>query len=187
MVSQINNPKIIKLIQLLNKKGHSIGLHPSYDVDLDEFSFLKEANKLKHIFFSKGIIQDKIGLRMHYLKFFHPRTSYKCIESNLNYDSSLGYANMPGFRCGTCKEFTLFDPIKNEILDLKERPLIFMESSLFIKDNFRDSGISGLKYALILKQKCSDVDGEFLFLWHNCQLESKEKKEIYERLVSPLK
>ena len=181
---KINNPKILKLIIELKEKGHNIGLHPSYDTDLDNFSLKQQSETLKNFFSKNQFSQDKIGSRMHYLRFFHPKTSYQCLESQITYDSSLGYAAMPGFRCGTCREFILFDAVQNKTLELKERPLILMESSLFSKETFKYyRNLNPLEIALKLKNKCIEVNGEFLFLWHNCQLDTKSKRDLYEILV----
>ena len=181
---KLNNPEILKLIKELKENGHHIGLHPSYDTDLDNLSLKRQSETLKNLFYKTQINQDKIGLRMHYLRFFHPRTSYQCLESQITYDSSLGYAAMPGFRCGTCREFTLFDAVLNKTMELRERPFILMESSLFSKETFKYyRNISPLEIALKLKNKCIEVNGEFLFLWHNCQLDTKSKRDLYEILV----
>ena len=134
---KINNPKIIKLIKELKQKGHNIGLHPCYDSDLNDLSLERQLETLKNLLSKNQIKQEKIGLRMHYLRFFHPRTSFKCVASQIAYDSSLGYSSIPGFRCGTCKEFTLFDVLRNKTMNLRERPLILMESSLFSKESFK--------------------------------------------------
>ena len=59
-----------------------------------------------------------------------------------------------------------------------------MESSLFSKETFKNyPNLNSLEIALNLKNKCLEVDGEFLFLWHNCQLDTKYKRDIYEFLV----
>ena len=69
-------------------------------------------------------------------------------------------------------------------MELRERPFILMESSLFSKETFKYyRNISPLEIALKLKNKCIEVNGEFLFLWHNCQLDTKSKRDLYEILV----
>ena len=184
---KITNSTLLTLLKKINDRGHLIGLHPSYDSDSIKANIFDQANSLNKIFKIIGVKQNKIGSRMHYLKFSNPKTSYELINAGFNYDSSLGYANFPGFRCGTCKEYNLFDPIKNQILDLRERPLILMESSVLLNKKIGDNvKIYYDKYIKNLKEKCSEVEGEFLFLWHNCKLETKANKELYELLLQPL-
>ena len=184
----IRNHEIISLIKEIKKRGHNIGLHPSYNSDNNKKLFLKEALILKTILKELKISQNILGGRMHYLKFNNPNTAINWIDSNYQYDSSLGYSNLPGFRCGTCKEFILFDILNNQILNLTERPLIFMDIALFDSIYLDTKDIKKLKeYIDDLKKKCFDVNGDFLFLWHNCQLDTEFKKEMYEYLVSPIK
>ena len=184
---KIKSIEIINLLKEIHKRGHVIGLHPSYEASQIKKKFNKESNFLKEILKCNGINQDDIGGRMHYLRFQNPYTAIICDFSGFSYDSSLGYASLPGFRCGTCKEFTLFDLISNKILKLRERPLILMEVSLISNDYL---GLCGLdefkKYVKSIKRKCFEVDGEFLFLWHNCQLNTLNKKKMYEFLLKPI-
>ena len=74
---------------------------------------------------------------MHYLKFIIPYTARKIIDFGFEYDSSIGYANFPGFRCGTCRDFLLFDSLENKILTIREKPLLFMESNLLKYDKIQ--------------------------------------------------
>ncbi len=48
----------------------------------------------------------------------------------MSYDSTLGYADHAGFRCGTCFEYPAFDPVADKQLNLRIRPLIAMECSV---------------------------------------------------------
>ena len=45
-------------------------------------------------------------------------------------DSTLGYADKEGFRCGTGDIFPVFDFHNRRQLELKERPLILMDGTL---------------------------------------------------------
>jgi len=46
-------------------------------------------------------------------------------------DSTCGYADKEGYRCGTGSEFSVFNILSREKLKLKERALIVMDCSLF--------------------------------------------------------
>jgi len=35
-------------------------------------------------------------------------------DAGMDYDSTLSYADRPGFRCGTCSEYPAFDPVAGE-------------------------------------------------------------------------
>jgi len=45
-------------------------------------------------------------------------------------DSTAGYADAEGFRCGTGDLFRTFDVWRREAMRLKERPLVIMEGTL---------------------------------------------------------
>ena len=61
-----------------------------------------------------------------------------------------------------------------------------MESSIFSEQFFRKYNSSNpFEIVLKLKKECRDVNGEFLFLWHNCQLDTDVKKDLYKLLVNP--
>lgn len=53
---------------------------------------------------------------MHYLRWGHPTTLQAWNDAGMDYDSTLGYADSPGFRCGTCFEYPAFNPITQQQL-----------------------------------------------------------------------
>ena len=57
---KINDPKITNLIKNIHKRGHEIGLHPSYDTYQSPRLIKKEAELLKKICYEQGVIQ-KMG------------------------------------------------------------------------------------------------------------------------------
>ena len=67
---------------------------------------------------------------MHYLRWRHPTTMMALESAGMSYDSSLGYADYAGFRCGTCFEYPGFNPVSQQALCLRIRPLIAMECSV---------------------------------------------------------
>tara|TARA_Y100001970_G_C14257765_1_gene876868 strand:- start:4589 stop:5950 length:1362 start_codon:yes stop_codon:yes gene_type:complete len=180
----INHPIMLDLLNKVSEKGHIIGLHPSYSSTNNPSYFISQANKFKALLIKQNIKQKRLGGRMHYLRFNHPETAYTWNYAGFSYDSSLGYASSPGFRCGTCKEYPLFDPISFNILDLRERPLILMDVSLeeqYVNSNLLDSSLECVDN---LKRSCKKVSGNFTFLWHNCNLESDINRRLYEHIIS---
>ena len=100
----------------IHNRGHEIGLHPSYDskdskdiLIAEYFSLLKVCNILK-------INQTSWGSRMHYLRWNPINTLRLLDEIGVDHDSSLGYADSAGFRCGTCFEYQGFDHINSVLL-----------------------------------------------------------------------
>ena len=176
--------KIRNLIIRIKERNHDIGFHPSYKTFNCFELFSKEANIFKNFCEIENINQENIGGRMHVLRWSHPKTAYFWQDSNFDYDSSLGYPDCPGFRCGTSHEFQMFDPICQKILDVYQKPLIAMECSItakrYLNITNEDKAISIIKN---LKNKCKKYDGTFSLLWHNSHLEYLKDINLYKKSI----
>ena len=85
----------------VHDRGHQIGLHPSYDTCNHPNLIFNEAERLRQICSEESIEQTQWGGRMHYLRWVWPITAYGWEKAAFDYDSTLCYADRPGFRCGT--------------------------------------------------------------------------------------
>ena len=179
------HPIIRKLMCRIHERGHEIGLHPSYGTYQSAEAIKLEAVRLKQLCAEEGIEQDQWGGRMHYLRWEQPTTLRAWADAGMNYDSTLGYADRPGFRCGTCYEYPAFDLFAQQKLLLRVRPLIVMECSV-IDEVYSGLGIGAAASQLIskLKAHCKAVEGQFALLWHNSYLESIELRNMYKHTVS---
>jgi hypothetical protein len=119
---KIDEKRSLEIIENIKKRGHIIGIHPSYNAYNDYNQLQKEKNALEDTSEQK-IIEG----REHYLRFEVPTTWQIWEDNNLQLDSTCGYAEQEGFRCGTADEFSVFNILTREKLKLKERPLIFMD------------------------------------------------------------
>lgn len=154
---------------IIAKRGHKIGYHPSY------VSFDKNESWNAELTFLRTIIRSPIsGGRQHYLRFEVPKTWQIWSKNGLGYDSSLGYAEIPGFRCGTCYEYPVFDFLTKQRLDLLEYPLIVMDSSIF-KRGYNKTSFAVLKKYITI---CKKFNGNFVFLLHNTEPITKKRKEL---------
>lgn len=173
------HPSIRKLMRRIHDRGHEIGLHPSYGTFQSPEQIRLEATRLKRVCEEEGIHQQEWGGRMHYLRWEQPLTLRGWSGAGMNYDSTLGYADRPGFRCGTCHEYRAFDPVAQETLCLRVRPLIAMEGT-FLSSKYLslESGEAVIKLTQ-LKAACERVGGQFTLLWHNSELYSEELKNLY--------
>lgn len=82
------------------------------------------------------------------------------------WDSTMGYHDREGFRCGVCYEFSMFNILTRKNLKLKEKPQIVMEGTYIInKSRLKIDEIH--QRVLGLKRKVDKYDGDFVFLWHN--------------------
>lgn len=127
---KINEPKSLELIQKIKKRGHIIGIHPSYNAYNNEEQFKREKDLLE-----KTAEQKIVEGREHYLRFEVPTTWQIWEDNGMQVDSTCGYADKEGFRCGTGDEFSVFNILSREKLNLKERPLVFMDDSHYSYNN----------------------------------------------------
>ena len=94
---------------ITHERGHEIGLHPSYRTYLSPQQIKREFRILRHEAELAGIRQEQWGGRQHFLRWKAPDTWQGWEEAGLQYDSTLGYSDRPGFRCGTCYEYPVFN------------------------------------------------------------------------------
>ena len=179
-----NHLIIRNLIKRINERGHEIGLHPSYATYQKTELIKLEFEKLKFIVNGQHIKQRKWGGRMHYLRWEHPATLQALSEAGFFYDTTLSYADRPGFRCGTCHEYPAFNAITQNILQIRIRPLIAMECTIIDKI-YLGLGISheSLNKFLELRNSCERVDGVFTLLWHNSYFQKNELNTMYEKII----
>lgn len=172
------------LMKRIHARGHEIGLHPSYGTFKHSSSLIKEAERLRKICAEEGIAQLNWGGRMHYLRWETPTTLQGWEEAGFTYETTLGYADLPGFRCGTCFEYPAFDPVAGRPLRLRIRPLIAMESTVIAKRYLGlGTGEGAFRKFSNLIEACRAVGGNFTLLWHNSQFEVKSKRELYEKIL----
>lgn len=122
---------------------------------------------------------------MHYLRWEQPATLQAWSDAGMSYDSTLGYADNIGFRCGTAFPYRAFNPVAQKILEIQIIPLHVMETTLFASGYMGGGEKSTLlNLALKIKMNCRKVDGCFNLLWHNSNLLSDESKDFYRNLIS---
>jgi hypothetical protein len=173
-----------KLFTEINVRGHEIGLHPGYNSFDNTINFKKSAEKLRTILKEENIEQTILGGRMHYLRWDVLTTPKLWEENGFDYDSTLSFADKSGFRCGTSREYTMFDLVERKPLKLKQRPLINMECTIL--DNqyenygYSDEALNRFKY---FKELTSKYKGTYTLLWHNSHFENKADKTFYKELI----
>src|SRR5690606_7594922 len=101
----LEHPIILSLIKRIHERGHEIGLHPSYCSFNNPEVIAREALRLIEACGNLGVHQAAWGARTHYLRWETPTTLHGLARAGIKYDHTLGYADIPGFRCGTCIEY----------------------------------------------------------------------------------
>lgn len=181
------HPAIRELIRNIHARGHEIGLHPSYETYKSPEIIRAEAQRLRGICHAEGVNQPIWGGRMHYLRWAQPITMNAWQEAGMDYDSTLGYADLPGFRCGTCFEYPAFDPVQGQQLELRIRPLIAMECTI-TASRYMGLGLGerALEKFTALARACRSVNGRYALLWHNSELSTKAERELYVSILDAM-
>lgn len=177
----ISDPWIGDLIKRIDRRGHEIGLHPSYNTFDDPELIAAELSTLAQTCESLGIDQRPVGGRQHYLRFESPTTWRGWEQAGLLYDSTLGFPRDSGFRCGTCVAYPVFDVLERRVLQLRERPLIVMEMAVLDRDGL-DEQQAALEFKR-LRERCRLFGGEFTLLWHNSRLACARDRRIYAAVL----
>jgi hypothetical protein len=148
-----------QLIQRLRGEA-TIGIHPSYYADADEALLNKEKKKLEII-----LGQPVVRSRQHYLRLQWPHTYRQLCAAGIKEDYTMGYAEKPGFRAGTCTPFYWFDLLANKSTTLTIFPFAFMEGSF--AEDMRQLPEQARKTMLQLLAEVKKVNGFFSCIWHN--------------------
>jgi hypothetical protein len=176
------DPWIEKLVGEIHRRGHEVGLHPSYGTYRDPDATRLERENLASLCERVGVHQEEWGGRQHFLRWENPTTWRNWDRVGLTYDSSLGYPRDPGFRCGVCFEYPVYDLLARRQLRLRERPLVVMESSLIDRPAASEEQI--LQAIAQLRTRCRYFAGDFTLLWHNSRLTAPRERRLFERAVS---
>lgn len=184
-VYDICSTAVVSLLRRVHERGHEIGLHYSYGTLDDAEAVAAERLQLEAACADAGFAIQRPGGRAHFLRFNALRSPAALEAAGLAYDTTLGYADVVGFRCGVCYPFPAFDLVARRRLSLVERPLVAMEASLF-REEYMGVGDrwSALDQLLSLKQTCRWAGGDFVLLWHNSNLGTYNEREIYRAVIA---
>jgi hypothetical protein len=162
-------------------RGHEIGIHPGYETYQNVKKIISGKSKLQQVLSEEGIAQKIIGGRHHYLR-WTTRTPALWDAAGLEYDSTLGYGEHTGFKCGTCREYRMYDLHRRRALQLTQRPLICMECSVIFDMGY---GVSDLAFDKMesMKNAVKRFNGNFTLLWHNSNLETETARKMYQELI----
>ena len=177
------NVKVRDLMELISVRGHKVGLHPGYNTYLNSRAYNESVNSFFKMIKETKIDQKEFGGRQHYLRWKTPETSRLWSGCDLNYDSTLGYADRAGFRTGTSIEFTMFDAVDQKELNVSQRPLIVMDCSIFDPRYENKELGEGLEYIRSIKEKCMKVRGNFILLWHNSNLKHDSIRKLFVNII----
>jgi hypothetical protein len=176
--------EIAFLIDKIRKRGHAIGLHGSYNSFDNQLQWKKEKESLEKV--CRFDIREN---RQHYLRFAVPATWQMLEDNGIAVDSTCGYREREGFRCGTADEFSVFNILARKKLNLRERPLIMMDG-IFVEPRSRelmpDEIFKATRHLVAIAKK---YNSKITLLWHNTSFDTRAAgncREIYEKVQNLL-
>ena len=181
---QLDNDKIVEIIENIKRRGHVAGLHVSYDAAHDAEKMKHETQRFLEVAEKAGLNLEQFEARHHFLRVSVPE-SWRIMEGcGIKRDLSLSFADHAGFRSGVCWEYPLFDLVSGRRLELVELPLIVMECSV-IDQRYMGLGVGekSFKFVRSLMNTAALFDGQFVMLWHNNRFEDKDEAALYREIV----
>lgn len=174
----VKHPKFFSVVESIKRRGHIIGFHPGYYTFNNPERWQYEKNILE-----KSIQQRVTEGRQHFLRMEIPLTMTIWEDNNMLIDSSLGYSEHEGFRCGTGDCFTVFDFVERKKLKLKERPLVIMDGTLKQSQNYSNEKAAQIIHSYIAVGKKYKTGITLLF--HNSSFFGQWSgyKAVYSELL----
>ncbi len=127
------------------------------------------------------------GLRQHYLRFDADKTFDAIANVGFKYDSTLGFSNDLGYRCGTSLPFQPFNPKNKKPYPFLEIPLILMDTVLLLETKLHLS--SDEAWGIVEKYlECAFKSRFCLTLnWHNNNINYADVfgyGKLYEKVLN---
>ena len=164
-----------------HKYKYPVGIHPSWQSGDDTKLLKEEKEKLEKITGNKIV-----SSRQHYIRFTLPDTFRQLIANGIEFDFSMGYGSINGFRASVASPFYWFDLEKNEATKLLLYPFCYMEANSFFEQHY--SAQEAFEEMKHYYRAVKSVDGMMITIWHNSFLGTDKNyagwREVYEKFLS---
>ena len=159
------------------------GLHASYksgnipDIISDERKLLQYAIENQQITTS----------RHHYLRSLQPNDMEALIDARITDDYTMGYADIAGFRLGTCRAVRFINPATRKLTSLTLHPLTIMDCTLSEPHYMNLTYKEALSYSQILINETKQHNGDLCLLWHNTRFTNNDyHSQLYSQIIKSL-
>lgn len=165
----------------LKNTGFELGLHGSYDSYKNKEMLEEERRKLEKI------VGKVIGGRQHYLR-FDKDTWVKQENAGFTYDTTLSYADTPGFRGGLAYPFSPLNRDAGKKMNILEIPLTLMDKTL--SDHMKMDINEAWGAIKNIIKTVEGYNGLMTLLWHNERFDDVAFPgwgELYKKIIKYLK
>jgi hypothetical protein len=173
------NEEFRQVVQLAKDRGLRVGLHPSYDCVHDGQLFQAEKTKLE------AILGEELNKNRQHFLHFSWKTTPKILENQgIAEDSSIGFSDKIGFRCGTGFPYFPYSFEDEQPYSFKEMPMICMDIALMREAGNNNQRILEIWDDFMQKNKSLT---HITFLFHNsrffdAELEGLDLAHCYEQI-----
>ena len=126
-----------------------------------------------------------VSSRQHYIRFTLPETFRRLIDQGIQFDFSMGYGSINGFRASVASPFYWYDLEKEKQTALMLFPFCFMEANSFYEQKY--SAQQALEEMRHYYKVVKSVNGTFIMIWHNHFLGTDKLyagwREVYEQFI----
>jgi hypothetical protein len=162
---------------------YPIGIHPSWQSG-DNPSILK-----KEIHSLAAITGNNVrSSRQHYIRFTLPETFRRLLENGIQFDFSMGYGSINGFRASLSSPYYWYDLPAEKETALLLFPYCFMDANSFYEQKLTPEQAleeMGHYYNMVKK-----VNGTFIMIWHNSFLSTDPLftgwRDVYEKFIKEM-
>ncbi len=153
------------LLAQFRKYGAILGIHTSYAAGGKMDTVAGEVRTL-----AERLDSTICYNRHHFLRMTDPSDVRYLEQAGITDDFSVGYADIAGFRVGTCHPYRWIDPRTGMLGKLTIHPLTIMECTLDSPSYMSMQHDEALEYAKKLISRVAEFEGECVLLWHNTSL-----------------
>ena len=169
-----------RLLTYLETSGCNFGLHASYEAGLNPYLVHEEKKRLEK-WLEMGITRN----RNHYLGSLEPEDVRELENAGFKDDYTMGYADLAGFRLGTCRAIRWVDSAQGRLSDVTMHPLTIMDCSLLSSNYMNLSLEEAFDYCRILIDETACYFGELTLLWHNQSfVEGALTKVLFDKIAT---
>jgi hypothetical protein len=159
---------------------YPIGIHPSWKSGDDDSLLKKEIGTLSELNGS-----PIVSSRQHYIRFNLPEGYRRLIDNGIQFDFSMGYGSINGFRASVCSPFYWYDLEKEQQTELMVFPFCYMEANSFYEQKF--SAQQAFEEMFHYYNVVKSVNGHFIMIWHNSFLGTDKLysgwRDIYQQFI----
>lgn len=167
------------LINICKSSNCKIGLHTSYLSGEMPNIIHSEKDRLE-----SAVGENIVLNRWHFLRSGKPDNMNKLAECGITDDFSIGFADIAGFRLGTCRAVRWIDPTTMTLTNLTLHPLTIMDCTL--DDYMKLDETEAFDYCKKLIDNVKKHNGDLSLLWHNTSVSSLNNsyhKRLYTKLI----